>query len=233
MSPPCSGGYWDEVRCRIDQPGWLADVGFPLFVALLGLALAVLLLRRQLRHDRELRRADRLSQHVATFGQQVVGVIDGIWNRRGDDPYWDAQDWDGWSTIFRAQRKVSAALADPSAFEEVVAGARDVSWAWRACVARRRELESQGMVIDTVKAGLGIDTALNDLWNQLRRAGEELSRWDGLSDMPDFKPWPTPHVPLPVRDRREAHQRWMTYYADAFEQYVRRSGGSPQAKSSR
>ena len=45
--------------------------------------------------------------------------------------------------------------------------------------------------------------------------------WDGLGPIPDFDPWPHPHVQPAGRtatDRhRDARYSWLTYYADEFE----------------
>jgi hypothetical protein len=215
------GSYWSRVRCELEQPAWLSDVGIPMVATLIGLALAVLLVRSQIANDRRLRHADRLSPSVAEFGRVVLDAVDKAWNTKGDDPYWDAAEWDGHLKIYRAQGRLAVTFAQPDVCNEVVRGSRDVAAAWTACVLRRRELEERGVKLSTVAAGLGIDAACTPLWNDLRNAAEVLTRWDGLERLPDFSPWPHPHVepagPKSSARKKEARRRWLKYYADEFE----------------
>ena len=223
MATTCAdSAYWREVRCLLAEPTWLVEQGLPLAFTLAGLGLAVWVLRRQLRHDRELRRADRLSGPVAAFGEVLVSTVEDVPKHEPPDEFWGRYAWPGYFKIARAQIKVRVALADPRAFWEIMRGAHDVLDVWMACNGRHRSMTATGDTFDEdLKAGAMLFT-MRPLLDDLRTAGEDLSRWDGLSPIPTFSPWPRMHSPKSVYPRPEAVNRWKGFYVDTFERKLRK-----------
>lgn len=215
------GSYWAGVGCELAEPSWLTGVGFPLLVIILGLGAATFVVRRQLAAAMHSREAERLAPPVTEFGREVLAAVDKVLHTKANDPYWESPEWDGHELIKQARTRLAVAISRPDVCREVVRGSSDVAAAWGACVQRRRELESGGVLIPTLAVAHGIDAACSPLWDDVRRAGEVLARWDGLGPIPDFDPWPRPHVQPAGRtatDRhREARYSWLTYYADEFE----------------
>ena len=218
--------YWAGVGCELGAPAWLTGVGIPLLVVLLGLGTATLVVRRQLASAMHGRDAERLSPPVTEFGREVLAAVDRACSTTGHDPFWDLPEWDGHAIVQRAQSRLGIALSRPDVGREVLRGSGDVAAAWAACVQRRRELESSGAPLPGIAVARGIDAACSPLWDDVRRAGEVLARWDGRGPIPDFDPWPHPHVQPGGRhatDRhREARYQWLNYYADEFEREATR-----------
>lgn len=216
-----SADYWAGVGCELVQPAWLAYIGLPLLVVLGGLTATVLLVRRQLAATRHARDAERLSPPVNEFGRAVLEAVDRAHNTTGLDPYWDSQEWHGLGLIEAAHERLVMEIARPDACREVIRGSHDVAAAWAACVQRSRELETGGEQLPGIAVAHGLDAACTPLWDDVRRAGEVLAHWDGLGPIPDFDPWPHPHVQPAGRNatdrHREARYSWLTYYADEFE----------------
>lgn len=215
------GSYLSRVGCEMQHPAWASDVGLPMIATILGLAIAVVLVRSQISSDRRLRHADRVSPEVATFGWEVITAVDRPNETAGSDSYWDEPSWDGHVAIRRAREKLAVTLAQPNVFEEVVRRSEDISAAWNACFQRRRQLAARGITLSTVDVGLGIDAACSALWHDLREAGNELTRWDGLTEFPTIGLGRHLHVPRAgpqsSTHKQEARQRWLAYYADEFE----------------
>ncbi|MCY7400270.1 MAG: hypothetical protein LH477_04800 [Nocardioides sp.] len=219
--------YWSGVGCELGQPAWLTGVLIPLLVVLLGLGAATLVVRRQLAVAMHARDAERLAPPVTEFGRKVLASVDKACNTKAHDPYWDAPEWDGHAIVQQAQSRLAVSISRPDVCREVLRGTSDVAAAWAACVQRRRELESSGVLLLGIAVARGIDAACSPLWNDVRRAGEVLARWDGRGPIPDFDPWPHPHVQPGGRDatdrHREARYQWLNYYADEFERVATRS----------
>jgi len=215
------GSYWAGVGCELAEPSWLASVGIPLTVVLIGMGAATFVVRRQLAAAMHSRDAERLAPPVTEFGREVLAAVDQVVNAKANDPYWEAPEWDGHELIQQAQARLAIAISRPDACREVLRGSSDVAAAWAACVQRRRELEGGGIVLPSLAVAHGIDAACAPLWEDVRHAGEVLASWDGLGPIPDFDPWPHPHVQPAGRtatDRhRDARYSWLTYYADEFE----------------
>lgn len=215
------GSYWAGVGCELAQPGWLAIVGIPLLVVLGALGAATVVVRRQLAAAMHASAAERLAPPVTEFGRDVLAAVDRVLNTKAIDPHWDAAEWDGHELIQQAQARLAVAISRPDACREVLRGSSDVAAAWAACAQRRQELESAGVLLPSIVVARAIDAACAPLWNDVRQAGEVLARWDGLGPIPDFDPWPHPHVQPAARKatarHREARYSWLTYYADEFE----------------
>ena len=213
--------YWAGVGCELARPSWLTGVGLPLLALLIGLGAATFFIRRQLAAAMDARVAERLSPPVNEFGRDVLAAVDRAVNAKAHDPYWDAAEWDGHQLIQQARARLAVAISRPDVCREVLRGSNDVAAVWTACVQRRRELESGGVLLSGLAVARGIDAACAPLWDDVRRAGEVLARWDGLGPIPDFDPWPHPHVQPAGRNatdrHRESRYQWLTFYADQFE----------------
>lgn len=220
------GSYWAGVGCELAQPSWLASVGIPLLVVILGLGAATYVVRGQLAAAMHSRDAERLAPPVNEFGRAVLDAVDKALHTKANDPYWDAPGWDGHELIQQAQGRLAVTVSRPDACRQVLRGSSDVEAAWAACVQRRRELESGGVQLPSLAVAHGIDAACAPLWDDVRRAGEVLARWDGLGPIPDFDPWPRPHVQPAGREATDRHRAarysWLTYYADEFERVARK-----------
>lgn len=218
--------YWAGVGCELGQPGWLTGVALPLVGVLAGLGAATFVVRRELSAGRAAHAAERLSPPVTEFGREVLAAVDRVCKATALDPYWEAPEWDGHELVLQAQERLAVATSQPNVCREVLRGSADVAAAWAACVQRRHEIEANGQPLSSLAVAHGLDAACARLWEAVRRAGEVLARWDGRGPVPDFDPWPHPHVQPAGRDatdrHREARYRWLTYYADEFERVATR-----------
>jgi hypothetical protein len=217
----CTGGWLDKFLCRLGEPAWAADVGLPLVVTLLGLGLAYIFLTHQIRHDVQLRRADRITPIVAELGLATLEAVQHMDDEDSDADYWLSTSWPEWSQIHDALNRAQTKMRETSAFRELLAVARDISWAWSACAQRRKHLEQTGFVPDRVSSSYAIDATLIELRRAAVDFAEALIQWEGFGEVPVVWPQHLLHVPLPRAKYPERNGRWMAYYAAVYEEQVR------------
>ena len=144
--PSCdSGRYWNDLESALRQPEWLASVGIPLALTLVGLAVAYMLVKRQINHDRDLRDADRAASAVNESGREILRILRHGETNWPDDPYWSEESWPGSIPLYEAHTRVMVALSDPLVFVELQRAGRDLARAWRACHVRRKRLAKNGI----------------------------------------------------------------------------------------
>lgn len=180
-----------------------------------GLLIALLILRRQLRHDREERTAGRRALVVNQFGMAVAGCMEGL-RRQLDETWWSTPFWPDLSRYEQAQEQARVALADSQAFSELERLARDVAIIWRACRNRRRLVPGRSMEAAGTDHRLALLAVLGPLTEDCDQTVRQLVTWAGHGEPPDSKPSDGRiHAPNSFGEQRD---RWATFHADRYEQ---------------
>lgn len=222
-----NGGYWGQVVCRMGQASWLADVGLPVIATILGLVVALLLLRQQLSHDVELRRAERREAVVWRFADECIDLASRMMDRQLPLDYWLAERWPEWHRLHYAAKQVEWHLGEGPAFEEIAEGGTDITHAWGACRDRREELVTQGEAIDARAHMEALWAVTQGLAGEVLVAGRELLSYDGTKPLPTFRPWRGKHLP----DDESERATWRKQHADRYERAVRTEMARRSAKS--
>jgi len=212
----CSGGYLDQVWCELRQPSWLAAVGLPLVATLAGLYVAYRLVRRQLRHDREMRTADRRSAVVNGFGQQALSAYRSL-DAMNDDEWWRKRHWPNARGVSDAYRSACVALGVASPFPELMALHQDVEWIWDACAARRKTQEKNGPTISASHNRRAMQAVLEPYIGPCRSAAEAMVSWEGYTSLADPRPVELRHAPF----RAAQLEQWKGRYAEQYEGHLR------------
>jgi hypothetical protein len=185
----CSDSWVECLRGRFADPAWTADVGAPLLVTLLGLGLALWLVRRQLRHDRELRAADRRAQALDPLARELGKAgfrLEDLSLRRTAD-YWSKPIWPDWGPLVGLCDDVSARLGDEPALKAVEDIISSTMRAWLLCQTARDAAVDPS---DEAAHMYGTAVAMEPYAGRLTEAGRLLRRWDGTPPEPAISPSP-------------------------------------------
>lgn len=130
--------YALELWHRLQSPQWMADSGLPLLATLLGFVAAYLFLKRQLKSDRALRRADRRQNAALALGTSIAEVLHRF-DLGPTEPFWQMSSWEDGRVLSR--EKFNALLSlDDTVLSELTYLINDLECAWLACtVASRRQ----------------------------------------------------------------------------------------------
>ena len=169
----CSGSWWDEFTCRLGTAEWAANTGAPLAITLLGFAVAVWLVRRQLRSDRALRRAERTTRITDPVAAHMIAAGKRLEETRGGE--------------VRASFTWAEALPLDEVCREVdVPGLMDVIerplsiWADSHFLTKEHARGDQDQELADFAAAQCVAAAGADLV----AAGRKLRDWDGLPPVP-------------------------------------------------
>lgn len=191
-STQCTGHYWPAVGCRLRQASWLSDVGGPLVitltVTLIGLVIAYMFLRRQLRHDVELRAADRRAQAVNRFGIEMHGIMEAFLSDGNllSAEFRRSQTLPCWREIRDAERRVSLALGELDPLPELSKVSGRLGQAWNACAEHRLNLQLAGQPLAEDTEQLVMRFQMGRIAAGIREGAEGLIAWDGRGEFPDI-----------------------------------------------
>lgn len=175
----CTGSWWDELGCRMSSGEWFADTGLPLAVTLIGLAVAVYLVRRQLRSDLDLRSAERRTRATDPLADQLIesGRNLAIFRMGGPDSFWDSTDWSEGHLVIGAYNSARDLMRPDGDLNQVLAAALRAHRAW---------VRSKDLVGEIPNAHLrpAQATLMGDYASELREMGTSLRMWDGLLPVP-------------------------------------------------
>ncbi|HVF06601.1 MAG TPA: hypothetical protein VNA20_17320 [Frankiaceae bacterium] len=196
--------FWDIVG----SAEWAATVGLPLGVTLGSIGAAYVLVRRQIRHDRELAAAQRRADAASRLGAALIALHDQFESTAFDDEWWRMPGWSGWSALYDAVREAEIVLDEKSAFEFIEDAGRCVSHGWAACYNHARLLRRAKSAVEVGDLGVAMHTALADHVVRLFEIGKHLIRWDGHGTLPLSALPPFDRVPLPSNVQEDEYQRW-------------------------
>jgi hypothetical protein len=206
--------FWDEIA----SAEWLANVGFPLAVTLLSLALAYGLFRRQVRHDRALAKAERRADAATALGQAIrIGVKQARQSFRAND-----LEWPWFNQLLDAVAAARLALPGLEVIDLVQDTVGETKSTAAACSEGRREAEKESAPPSDLALVKAAEFTANKWLKQLSVLAEILAEWNGIDsiDTSDFV------------DPRDSD--WLVLYAKDKEEYkanldlIRKAWGSAE-----
>lgn len=174
--------WWDELGRQLSSAEWFADTGLPLAVTLIGLAVAVYLVRRQLRSDIALRKAERRTRATDPLADQLIESGQNLLTFRmgGPDPFWDSTDWREGHVVIGAYNSARDLIRPDGDLNEVLTAAMRTHLAW----VRSKDLADE---IPESRLRHAQVTLMGEYGSELREIGTTLRRWDGLLPVPFSK----------------------------------------------
>ena len=198
---------------------WVADVGVPLVAALSAIALSYLLVRRQLRQDRDLWRAERRIEAARSLGRALLEEAERPDQEDADAPFWSSEAWPDFRRILKVSREAEITLGSDAAIEDAISVSRSALWVWRSCQHSRPGLVAEKL--DVVAINDGLQSTINQWQIFMRNFGRSLIGWDGLDAVPRLDMGRKTHVPLPAKTRPH-HAAWIKHYQQEFIDTARR-----------
>ncbi|WP_431236069.1 hypothetical protein ACQ856_30285 (plasmid) [Mycolicibacterium psychrotolerans] len=173
------GGYLEKVWNLLTRPEWMVDTGIPLLATLAGLAIALLVVRRQLIHDRELRIFDQRREAAVKYGRDLIEARDAFYNRDVKDSFWRSPSWE-YSQLLRSgfYRGLKLHLSEAQT-EDFFLVLSSIDAVWYVC-----HNQAAARNPDLVCHQSALLRCLSDYVAGLDKAGQTLMAWDGRSQLP-------------------------------------------------
>jgi hypothetical protein len=191
-------------------PEWVANTGLPLLVTLLGLLAAYTFLRRQLRSDRALRRADRRQEAALKLGAEIAEAL-ARFQSDARDPFWQQMNWVDGRPLTQARAEALLSLDDTS-LPELTSLIHDMECAWTACVvAARRQNPTPDLALHR-HAVQGVTMPYREA---MLSQSISMRMWDGIGTVPESVS-PSSPVHAPDEDPREWMQSRKSEYEGTF-----------------
>lgn len=211
----CTGSWWDQLGCRLTSADWAADVGLPLAATLIGLAVALILVRRQLRSDIALRRAERRTRATDPLADELIaaGRNLSIFTIGAEDPFWSSPKWRDGHVVIGAYNSARDLMRPDGDLSDVLQAALRAHRAWELSrnFANETDLPAASVRICQVKL-------LGDYARELGDMGTALRRWDGLL--------PVPFSTGEERDRAAEARTLQASYRRVLEEYAQKPQGT-------
>ncbi|WP_133055994.1 MULTISPECIES: hypothetical protein [Mycolicibacter] len=154
---------------------WFANTGIPLMATLVGLMVAFLFLRQQLRSDRELRRADHRRDAAGELGEVLIKSGTQLAKSQPFDAFWLSAHWPQYEVINDVIR-VAAPILPPGSIGSVRALVDLVAEIWA--------LAHIGSVFNSRNGRELVQSVLGAHPTTLIVLGERLLAWSGEGPMP-------------------------------------------------
>jgi hypothetical protein len=234
--------WWREFWSRVSSPEWVADVGVGAFLAIVTIAVAVWVLRRQLHSDAATRAADLNREKAQDIGKMLIQLGEEMGGSRSrpdffppahDDIFWGTNRFPGapiMEEIAWTRPEVRTACADIT--ELLVRGQR----LWYCC---RSPVLPQELWVDEdnritfVQAWTrSRETGLYSIAQCLYQAGSALREWDGtlpwrnspLLNLVKLRLYGIPDDGVPTGLARGLEPRAMKLHAGRTETALRKAG---------
>lgn len=196
----CAGDWWQRFVCELAAPQTSVDLLITVVSALIAAGVAIVILRRQFRHDRELaadqRRADlellQVSSQLGYVAKLGNALIDLGTARRDLNSgqlgslVWTAKDYAAARSFYVIWTRLESHVTLPD--QEIVWELwRELSRRWSRChvdarsVVVNRSLRLEAHEPDAQAVGLAADIVLTDAEARAQAAGAALLSWDGVS----------------------------------------------------
>lgn len=171
--------WWDELGRRLSSAEWFADTGLPLAVTLIGLAVAVYLVRRQLRSDIALRKAERRTRATDPLADQLIESGRNLLISRmgGPDPFWESTDWQEGHIVIGAYNSARDLIRPDGDLNQVLTAALRTHRAW----VKSKDLADE---IPEARLRHAQVSLMGEYGSELHEMGTTLRRWDGLLPVP-------------------------------------------------
>ncbi|GAA2168435.1 hypothetical protein GCM10009826_47610 [Humibacillus xanthopallidus] len=169
-----------EVWSAMASAAWVANTGVPLLATVAGLAVAVILVRRQLGSDRQLRLADRRQEAAARLGVSLSQALLKLRQTPKEDKWWENPSWPDEQNIRLEVGEASILLSD-SRLAEVASLVDDLSAAWQVSLVTAHRMTPHP---DIASHKAGVLRAVEPYSSALEHMSISLRVWDGMDSMP-------------------------------------------------
>lgn len=196
--------WWESFWIHLSAPAWVAGLLQATLGALIAFVGALMLFRRQLRHDRELasrqlqaekdgRIAERRSVAADQLGRAMLAAVHEVENPSIDATAASllrasstrARGWSPGSKVFSSALD-NAELTLPDLDSRVWDLWRYFNWSWEAALRATRSLDLAEGVLD--RHGSALVSAFEELatagWQDIVAVGKGLILWDGEGEPP-------------------------------------------------
>lgn len=198
--------YWSALLCEVQTVSWMASTGLPLFLTIIGLYLAVRLVKRQLKSDRKLRSADRRQEASNRLGIATLEETTRFRHAQLRDDWWTSNTWES-QPILTAQVSDAGASLPAEIIDHFQTLVQDIGDAWVSCqVAVRRS----GLNPDRANHVDSVRYVLNPYVDALDASAETLRRWNGED--------PPPTLESNIDHSRRDRSQWSRARQEEYEQ---------------
>ncbi len=207
-----AAGPLEALWSELSTAKWVAGTGLPLAVTLISIAIAFLLVRAQIRHDRDLIDEQRDASLAGQLGWALREVAEYSDEIDTDAATTTERSWHPARPVFDATRQASVAgLSDPNGAMKLAQDlGRDMFWRWRT--AQRHVADAPSEEVRQERANYLV-TVVHTPQQLLLKLSERIIQWNGHGALPtltatELGSW-TP-VPLPATgETQAAHQQWV------------------------
>lgn len=214
----------DDFWQIVTSAEWAANEGVPLAGTFIAVSVALLGIRWQLKHDRELVQATRRREAALEFANTAMQIYDELMEKEPANTWWQSPKRPETGRIYRAYDEASILIPESKILSDIQSGLRDYSWAWQACHIRCRELGANGTIMTDLQFGTSMTAGVEQLLHPVELACDELKKWDGHLPTPAFT-WPHNHIPL-SRSQIKRRRAWLGRWAALCDEHMQRRTGT-------